>query len=74
MKLRSASANWCGRFLALSRPDAVLAGDGAAERETGAEQLLVDLLGALELARVALVVADDGMQVPVAGVEDIGED
>ncbi len=74
MKFRSASAYCSGRFLALSSADAVLAGHAAAQRDARPQQLLVGLLGALQLVGIAVVVADQRMQVAVAGVEHVGDE
>src|SRR5712692_6771058 len=53
--------------------DPVLAGDRAARLDARVEDRLGQLLGALGLALVALVVEDERMEVPVAGVEDVAD-
>src|SRR5206468_1779583 len=62
------------QVLGLVHADAVLAAHAAAERDARVEQLLVGLLRALQLTRLAVVVADQRVQVPVAGVEDVREE
>ena len=53
-------------------PDAVLAGDGAADLDAQLEDLAAERLGALQLVRVVGVEQDQRMQVAVAGVEHVG--
>ena len=60
--------------LALVGADAVLAGHAAAERDARLQQFLVGLLGARQLVGIAVVVADQRMQVAVAGVEHVGDE
>src|SRR5205814_2537849 len=55
------------QVLGLVHADAVLAAHAAAECDARVEQLLVGLLRALQLTRLAVVVADQRVQVPVAG-------
>src|SRR3954470_13948903 len=52
--------------------DAVLAGDRAAGVYAGLDDQPGQLLGALGLALAGAVVADEGMEVAVTGVEDVG--
>src|SRR5262249_6419326 len=58
----------------LVEADPVLAGDAAAHGEAGAQELVVGLVRALELAGDAVVVEDHRMQIAVARVEDVGDD
>src|SRR4051794_33535521 len=51
----------------------VLAGDRAARLHAGEDDLAGELLGALGLAGRVTVVADERVQVAVAGVEDIAD-
>ena len=74
MKLRSASANCSGRLCALSSPTPCSPVTLPPSAQAGAQQLLVGLLGALELAGHAVVVADQRVEVAVAGVEHVGDD
>src|SRR5215204_1245848 len=60
--------------LLLVDADAVLAGDRAARLQARVEDPAGELLGALGLALVAAVEADERMEVAVAGVEDVGDD
>ena len=53
--------------------DAVLAGQAAAQFDTRAQNLLSGVHHAPGLVRVALVVHQDGMDVAVAGVKDVGD-
>ena len=63
-----------GRHLALLvDADAVLAGDRAAKVEARAEDQIGQLLGALGFSGRGRVVADQGVKVSVAGVEDVGD-
>src|SRR3954464_15765276 len=57
--------------LLLVDPDAVLAGDRPAGVQAGVEDEPGELLGALGFALHAAVVADERVQVAVAGVEDV---
>src|SRR5262249_35706849 len=59
--------------LGLVHADTVLAAHTAPERDARVEQLFVGLLRALELAGLAIVVADERMQVAIACMEDVGE-
>ena len=60
--------------LLLVHADAVLAGDRAAGVQAGVDDQAAQLLGALGLALDPAVVADQRVQVAVAGVEDVGHD
>ena len=60
--------------LLLVDADAVLAGDRAAGVQAGVEDQPGQLLGLLGLALDRAVVADERVQVAVAGVEDVGDD
>src|SRR3954465_12328490 len=53
--------------------DAVLAGDRAPRLDAREHDLPGQLLGALRLARCVAVVADERMEVAVAGVEDVAD-
>src|SRR5262249_4633920 len=58
----------------LVEPDAVLPGDAAAHREAGAQELVVGMMRAVQLARHPVVVEDHRMEISVAGMEDVGDD
>src|SRR4051812_14061760 len=53
--------------------DSVFARDAAADADALLEDLVAGVQNALDLVRVALVEEEDGVDVPVAGVEDIGD-
>ena len=53
-------------------PHPVLAGDGPSDLHTQLQDLAAQFLGALQLSGVVGVVKDQGVQVAVAGVEDVG--
>src|SRR5688572_14442078 len=57
----------------LVRADAMLTGNRPAGLDTVLQNLSGDLLGERRLPRNALVVADQRMQIAVAGVEDIAD-
>ena len=69
---RSASPNILRHVALLVDADAVLAGDRAAGLDARDDDLAGQLLGALGLALGVAVVADERVQVAVAGVEDVG--
>src|SRR6478672_1088367 len=58
---------------ALFESDAVLARNRSAQADTQADDLGRELLGTIVRARLASVVQDQWVQVPVARVEDIGD-
>src|SRR5690348_5777550 len=57
--------------VALFDPDAVLAGQHAADLDAQFQDLGAESLGGLELARLVGIVEDERLQVPVAGVEHV---
>ena len=59
--------------VALLDADAVLAGEAAAGRDAHLQDLRPGELGAARLVLVVAVIEDQGMQVAVAGVEDVGD-
>src|SRR6516165_11205968 len=59
--------------LAFLDADAVLAGEAPAELDAELEDLGAAHLGALELRPVIGIVEDQGMQIAVAGMENVGD-
>src|SRR5918995_5844160 len=62
-----------GHVLLLVLPDAVLPGERSPVIQTGEDDLTGQLLGPLGLALGVVVVENERMQVPVPGVEDVGD-
>ncbi len=62
-----------GHVLDLLDADPVLAGDGAAQLDAGGENLVGGREHPLHLVGVVLVKKEDGVDVAVAGVKDVGD-
>ena len=73
MVSRSGVGVHVGHAALLLAADAVLAGDGAAGVDADLEDAHGEVDGAFFFAGVVGAVEDDGVEVAVAGVEDVGD-